>query len=89
MDQTAGGGVLTPHQEEVHRNYEVFKRLLPSLLSEHRGQSALMRRGEVVGFYGTFEEGYATGLERYGLEGWSLQLVTDEPVCVPSVWEVA
>lgn len=76
------------HEEEVRRNYEAFKLVLPELLSTYRGQYALMQGGEVLDFYTTSEKCYRAGVERYGHSGWSMQKITDEVVSTPTVFLV-
>jgi hypothetical protein len=65
---------------EVDQNYDAFARLLGQLLPEHRDQLALMRDGEVVGFYGTPREALQAAAERFSDGIFSIQEVTDEPI---------
>ena len=39
------------NQQEADRNYEQFERLLPSILHDHAGKFALMKSGEIRGFF--------------------------------------
>jgi len=65
---------------EVDRNYDAFTRMLGKLLPQHRDQLALMRDGEVVGFFGKPREAREAG-ERMFTDGiFSIQEVTDEPI---------
>lgn len=66
--------------EEVDRNYEAFKKLLPSLLAEHRDKLALMRDERIVGFFDTPRELLEAAYERFPDEIFSIQEVTDEPL---------
>jgi hypothetical protein len=65
---------------EVDRNYDAFVRMLGSLLLKHRDQLALMRDGEVVGFYRTPREALEAATEKFTDGIFSIQEVTDEPI---------
>jgi hypothetical protein len=67
-------------RQEVDRNYDIFMRQLATLLPEHRDQYALMRDGEIVGFFAKPGDAYRAGLELFPDEIFSLQEVTDEPI---------
>lgn len=65
---------------EVDNNYDVFMRALGSLLAEHRDQLALMRDGQIVGFFDKPADAYRAGVERFPDGVFSIQEVTDEPI---------
>ena len=65
---------------EVDRNYDVFTRMLGTLLREHRDQLALMRDCEIVGFYKTPREALEAASEKFSDGIFSIQEVTDEPI---------
>ena len=65
---------------EVDRNYDEFMRMLAGLLAEHRDQLALMRDGEIVGFYESPRKALEAATERFPDGIFSLQEVTDEPI---------
>lgn len=65
---------------EVDQNYDVFTRLLGTLLLEHRDQLALMRDGEVVGFYATPRKALEAAAVMFPDGIFSIQEVTDEPI---------
>ncbi len=65
---------------EVDRNYDAFVRQLAIILKCHKDQLALMRDGEVVGFFDTPGGAYRAGTERYDDGIFSIQEVTDEPI---------
>jgi len=67
-------------REEVDRNYDAFMRVLGSILDEHRDQLALMRDGEIVGYFDKPGDAYRAGLERFADGIFSIQEVTDEPI---------
>lgn len=71
---------IARQREEVDRNYDVFARLLGTLLIDHRDQLALMRDGKVVGIYGTPREALQAATEKFPDGIFSIQEVTDEPI---------
>jgi hypothetical protein len=71
---------LARQRLEVDHNYDVFTRMLGTLLADHRDQLALMRDGEVVGFYKTPREALEAANERFSDGIFSIQEVTDEPI---------
>ena len=71
---------VTRQRLEVDRNYDVFTRLLGAMLADHRDQLALMRDGEVVGFYKTPREALEAASEKFSDGIFSIQEVTDEPI---------
>jgi hypothetical protein len=48
-------------QEEVDRNYEAFTKMLPSILPRHRDKYALMKSGEIIGYFSTAEDARTAG----------------------------
>lgn len=67
-------------RRQVDHNYDAFMRMLAQLLSDHRDQYALMRDGEVVGFFARPGEAHSAGVTRYDDGLFSIQEVTDEPI---------
>ena len=67
-------------KQEVDRNYDVFMRMVGSLLPEHRDQLALMRDGKIVEFFDKPGDAYRAGIERFSDGIFSIQEVTDEPI---------
>jgi hypothetical protein len=65
---------------EVDRNYDAFVRVLGSILPEHKDQLALMRHGEIVGYFRSPREALVAAHERYPDGIFSVQEVTDEPL---------
>ena len=65
---------------QVDQNYDVFMRMLGELLPEHRDEYALMRDGEIVGFYGSPRELLVDAAARFPDGIFSVQEVTDEPI---------
>jgi hypothetical protein len=67
-------------REQVDKNYEAFQAMLASILPLHQDKYALMKDGEVVGFYSTLEDAYMTANQFYKEQPFSVQKVTDTPV---------
>ena len=65
---------------EVDANYDVFVRLLSSLLPKHRDEFALMRDGKIVGLFVKPGEANRAGVETFPDGIFSIQEVTDEPI---------
>jgi hypothetical protein len=67
-------------QQEVDQNYAAFEALLPAILPMHRGQFALMKDGQVLGYYSTATDARSAAemAIRDGL--FSIQHVTDSAI---------
>lgn len=65
---------------EVDRNYDAFMRMLGNILPMHRDQLALMRDGEIVGYFATPREALQAAAELFPDGIFSIQEVTDEPI---------
>jgi hypothetical protein len=65
---------------EVDHNYDAFARILGDILPDHRDEYALMRDGEIIGFYQKAGTAYDEGTRRYADGYFSIQEVTDEPI---------
>ncbi len=65
---------------EVDRNYDAFTRVLGDILEDHRDQLALMRDGNIVGYFNTPREALFAATERFPDGVFSIQEVTDEPI---------
>ena len=70
----------TSAREQVDKNYEAFVAMLPNILPIHQNKYALMKDGEVVGYYSTLEDAYMTANKFYHDQPFSVQKVTDIPV---------
>lgn len=65
---------------EVDRNYDAFTRALGEIVHAHRNQFALMRGGEIVGYFDKPGDAYREGVSRFADLTFSIQEVTDEPI---------
>jgi len=67
-------------QIEIDTNLEYFLRQLPKLLKTHGEQYALLRKGEIKGFFATAENAQAEGKKRFADELFSVQKVVEVQV---------
>ena len=67
-------------QQEVDRNYEAFKKVLPELLKSDPGRTALMRGGEVVMCFDTERDAIQAGRRFFEDRRFSIQKVSSRPV---------
>lgn len=65
---------------QVDQNYDAFQRILGKIISTHRDELALMRDGEIVGYYETPHEALVAADEKFPDQIFSIQEVTDEPI---------
>ena len=61
MNVQDGPAPAATQQQEVDRNYEEFKKVLPELLKSDRGRTALMRGGKVIACFDTDRDAIAAG----------------------------
>jgi len=62
-------------RQQVNKNFEAFQALLPTFLPTYQGKFALMKDGEVMGFYSTLEDAYMTANKFLRDQPFSLQRV--------------
>jgi hypothetical protein len=67
-------------RQQVDWNYDVFMRMLGSILTDHRDELALMRDGDIVDYFDTPREALQAASERFPDGIFSIQEVTDEPI---------
>ena len=67
-------------QNAVDKNYQAFRKQLPTLLGTHPGQFALLRDERIVDFFGTAQEAAAYAQSNFDDELYSVQEVTDTAV---------
>ena len=69
-------------QKQVDDNFSVFQKKLDSgvIPEDKYGFFALMRNGEIVGYYTTWEDANAAGLLAFTDQLFSIQEVTDKVV---------
>ena len=65
--------------KEVDRNYDFFQRNLSRFLPEEFGRYALLRHGEVIGFFDTADEASDRAAEFLD-QLFSIQIVDPEPI---------
>lgn len=64
-------------QDEVDQNYEAFEAILPRILADHAGKYALMKNGEVVGYYTSATDARSAADLAFKDGFFSIQHVTD------------
>jgi hypothetical protein len=64
---------------EVDRNYDYFQRHMKNYLPRELGRYALLRNGEVIGFYDGADAAEEDG-EQFGDGLYSIQLVDPAPI---------
>lgn len=67
-------------RQEVDRNYDAFMRVLGSILPKHKDQLALMRDGQIIGYFDTPREALSAASELFPDGIFSIQEVTNEPI---------
>jgi Family of unknown function (DUF5678) len=67
-------------REQVDKNYEAFVSMLPNIIAQYRNKYALMKDGQIIGYYSTLEDAYMTANKFYPNELYSVQKVTDVPI---------
>ena len=65
---------------QIDQNYDAFVRILGSIIEHHRDKLALMRDGEIVGYYDKPGDANRAGVEMFPDQIFSIQEVTDEPI---------
>jgi hypothetical protein len=63
--------------EEIDRNLKSFLGELPTLVSGHKGQYALIRHGEIKDFFDSALDAQIAGNQRYDDQLFSIQCVKD------------
>lgn len=67
-------------RKEVDQNYTAFRKMLPSIISQHGGQFALMKDRKCVAFFDTGGDAQFAGQKLYGDGKFSIQEVTQGAV---------
>ena len=67
-------------QQEVDRNYEAFMKVLPNLIKNDAGRTALMRHGEVIMCFDTERDAIEAGRRFFEDRRFSIQKVRSRPV---------
>jgi hypothetical protein len=65
---------------ELDREFAVYRRELPTMLTDHEGQWVLIHGDDVAGFWPTEDEAYDAGCDRFGPGPFLVMpVVKDEP----------
>lgn len=71
---------MDEQEREVDCNYDWFQRHLAEFLPKHRGEYALLRSCDVIGFYPEVGQALDAAIAAFGSQPFSIQEVTDEPI---------
>jgi hypothetical protein len=64
-------------RSEINRNYEKFVERLPDLVREHEGEYALIRNGDIKGFFPSAIDAQIAGNQMYSDTIFSIQCVKE------------
>ncbi len=67
-------------QQEIDQNFDFFQSQFKRLDQEHRGEFALLRHQEIIGFFKRVEDAAAEAEQRFPDRLYSIQIVEPEPV---------
>ena len=65
------------HSFELRRNYDAFLKILPTIMPSHKGQYALLRHGQIVGYHDRLPDAILSGRRQFPDQLFSVQEVTD------------
>ena len=71
---------IEKQQEEVNKNYEVFKEQLPEIIDENIGKFVLMKGGKIIEYYSTDEDAMKAGQLVFSDKIFSVQEVKDQKI---------
>ena len=71
---------MDERDREIGCNYDWFQRHIGEFLPDHRGEYALLRKCEVVGFCAKVGQALDTAIAAFGSQPFSIQEVTDESI---------
>lgn len=67
-------------ERAITENYAAFEAMLPLLLQKFGGKYALLRNGEVAGFFDAASAAQVVGKERFADGAFSVQKVEDKKI---------
>ena len=65
---------------EIDRNYDAFQRNLKRYMPVHEGKYALMKGGDVIGFFDKVRDAAEQAKLRFDNDVYSIQQVVEDPV---------
>ena len=66
--------------EEIEKNYQFFKRILPQIKTDHIDEFVLIRHQKIIAFYPTIIEAQIDAVRKYPDNLFSVQEVRNKPV---------
>ena len=73
-------GKISDQQIEVDNNYKEFVKVLKNIAQSHYGQFALMKSGEIIEYFDSWQDANKAGHLSFKDEPFSIQEVTDQKV---------
>ena len=61
---------------EYEKELETYREKLPELLATHDGKYAVIKGGELLGAYGTYEDALNAGYKQYGLVSFLVKQIS-------------
>ena len=71
---------MTNRDSEILQNYDFFQSVVARLMGNHAGETALIHKREIVGYYNSSADAVTAGAKKFGDEPFSVQEVTNTPV---------
>jgi hypothetical protein len=72
--------MVDAREMEIRKNFSYFQGIVTSMMSDHAGQTALIRKETLVGFFDTPGEAVSEGNKLFGDLPFSVQRVIDRPI---------
>ncbi|MBC6413177.1 MAG: hypothetical protein GDA39_10060 [Hyphomonadaceae bacterium] len=72
--------ISSEKRKELKKKFDVIREKMAELLRVHRNEYALMRHGEIIEFYSSWQDAYKTGKKFYDDDLFSVQKISDQPV---------
>ncbi len=70
-------GMARSKSEEIERNFEEFRKVLPKLVADREGQYALIRHGLIEDFYDSAVDAQIAGNRQFDDQLFSIQCVKE------------
>lgn len=69
---------LILYSYSMDKDYQFFQKILPQIISEHKGQFALIREEKIVSYFPSLEEALKSAYLKFQDDNFIIQEVTDE-----------
>lgn len=71
---------INKHQQEVDRNYDAFRTMLPELVKIHPSRFALLRHRELIACFDTARDAIEAGRMAFDDGIFSIQEISTQPI---------